>query len=124
MKTAISIGVMTVLSGVGATAWAQAPATQTAQTQQTAPARGSSASPAASLSDDAEKETARQHLELQAMDSDENGLVSRQEFMAHYEGLYADMEKDSAGMISLTDLAGRSAAGQPADSANRSPVTP
>jgi hypothetical protein len=89
------------------------------------PARGSSASQAASLSDDAEKETARQHLELlQAMDSDENGLVSRQEYMAHYEDLYADMKKDSAGMISLTDLAGRSTTGQPADSANRSRVTP
>ncbi len=52
-------------------------------------------------------------MELQAMDTDKNGLVSRQEYMGHYEDLYSKMEKNSAGMISLSDLTVSTAAGQP-----------
>jgi hypothetical protein len=44
-------------------------------------------------------------VELTAMDANRDGLVSRTEYMTHYEGLYGKIKKDSAGMISLKDLA-------------------
>jgi hypothetical protein len=36
-------------------------------------------------------------MALEAMDVNEDGSVSRQEYMAHYEGLFAKMKKDSSG---------------------------
>jgi hypothetical protein len=59
-------------------------------------------------------------MELQAMDANKDELVSRQEYMAHYEGLYSRMEKNSAGMISLKDLA----ASTPATSTPARQTTP
>ena len=61
--------------------------------------RGSRAATASS------KDAASLHVELTAMDANRDGLVSRQEYMAHYEGVYGKIKKDSAGMISLKDMA-------------------
>lgn len=122
MKTAISIGLMTVLSGTGVAAWAQAPTTpKPAPTQQAAPnvdprakvtpapeaARDSATAKAATPATPAASATAAksQQMELQAMDTNKDGLVSKPEYMAHYEGLYGKMKKDSSGMINLKDLA-------------------
>jgi hypothetical protein len=135
-KTAVSIGLLTVLYGAGAFAQAPTqqagPAQQVAPTQQTAPrgdpraqapsssapardraaAQADSRTEADSRSDDA-KDSENQHRELQAADTNMNGLVSRQEYMAHYEGLYEELKKDSAGMISLKDLTASTTASQP-----------
>jgi|SRR5688572_1472420 hypothetical protein len=101
MKNLMSIGFMAALSGAGMAAWAQAPApTPTpAPTQQTAP--NQAAPPAIASS----KEAPSQLVELQAMDANRDGLVSRQEYMSHYEGLYGKIKKDGAGMINLKDFA-------------------
>ncbi len=47
------------------------------------------------------------------MDTNNDDLVSRQEYMSHYERLYGSMRKDSAGMISLKDLTASTTSGQP-----------
>jgi hypothetical protein len=132
MKTAMSIGLMTVLaSGVGV-ALAQPATPKVEPTQQTAPrvdprspiaqradpsrensatrqatpgTRATPATPAAPASTaHAAQDAASQHMALEAMDVNKDGSVSRQEYMAHYEGLFAKMKKDSSGKISLKDI--------------------
>ncbi len=103
MKNLMSIALMAALSGTGMAALAQAPTPtpvpKPAPTQQTAPKQATP--PAIATS----KEAPNQLVELTAMDVNRDGLVSRQEYMTHYEGLYGKIKKDSAGMISLKDLA-------------------
>jgi len=114
MKNLMSIGLIAALSGAAVAASAQAPAPTPAPTQQAVPSpeipgpqipsvpakKQVPAPPTASS-----KEALNELQELQAMDVNRNGLVSRQEYMSHYEGLFAKMKKDSAGMISLKDFA-------------------
>jgi hypothetical protein len=109
MKNLMSIALMATLSGGGMAALAQAPAPTPAPTQQTAPKQTApqtapkQAAPAATASS---KEAQQRELAaLTAMDANLDGLVSKQEYMSHYEGLYGKMKKDSAGMISLKDFA-------------------
>ena len=100
MKNLMSIALMAALSGGGMAALAQAPAPTPAPTQQTAPKQ---AAPAATASSKEAQQS--QLVALTAMDANLDGLVSRQEYMSHYEGLYGKIKKDSAGMISLKDFA-------------------
>ena len=109
MKNLMSIALMAALSGGGMAALAQAPTPTPAPTQQTAPKQTApqtapkQAAPAATASS---KEVQQSQLVvLTAMDANLDGLVSKQEYMSHYEGLYGKMKKDSAGMISLKDFA-------------------
>lgn len=112
MKNLMSIGLMAALSGAGMAALAQAPkptaAPAPAPTQQTATSPQSPSVPAAKAAPPAtasSKEAVNPLVELQAMDANRDGLVSRQEYMSHYEGMYGKIKKDSAGMISLKDMA-------------------
>jgi glucose/arabinose dehydrogenase len=107
MKNLMSIALMAALSGAGMAALAQAPTP--APTQQTAPkqtapqaAPKQTAPPATASAKEAQQS---QLVALTAMDANRDGLVSRQEYMSHYEGLYGKIKKDSAGMISLKDFA-------------------
>jgi len=94
MKSLMSIALMAALSGAAMAALAQAPTpTQQPAAKQVAPAIAST------------KEEQSQLVELQAMDANRDGLVSRLEYMSHYEGLYGKIKKDGAGMISLKDFA-------------------
>lgn len=111
MKNLMSIALMAALSGAGMAALAQAPAptptpapTQQSAPKQTAPqaATKQTAPPATASSKEAQQS---QLVALTAMDANLDGLVSKQEYMSHYEGLYGKMKKDSAGMISLKDFA-------------------
>ena len=103
MKNLRLIALTAALSGTAMAAWAQAPtptpAPKPAPTQQTAP------TPATPPATATSKGAPNQLVELTAMDANRDGLVSRQEYMTHYEGLYGKLKKDSAGMISLKDLA-------------------
>ncbi len=112
MKTVASIGLMTLLScACGAALAQQQPAPKVEPTQQTAPRaqaapRAELPAPAASTATaatNAARDTASQHMALQTMDTNKDGLVSKTEYMAHYEGLFGKMKKDSAGMINLKD---------------------
>lgn len=118
MNKFTSIGLMVALSGTGMAALAQQPTptpTPTpapAPTQQTLPRLDTKVQPTPSVAAKeatsataSSKDAASQQIELQAMDANHDGLVSRQEYMAHYEGLYGKIKKDSAGMINLKDLA-------------------
>jgi hypothetical protein len=106
MKNLRLIALTAALSGTAMVALAQAPtptpAPKPAPTQQTAPKE---AAPPAIAST---KGAPNQLVELTAMDANRDGLVSRQEYMTHYEGLYGKIKKDSAGMISLKDFASTS----------------
>ena len=113
MNKLMSMGLMAALSGTGMLALAQAPTPQPAPTQQTAPKASPSAqttpranpqSPSVVPKEATPAATASLHVELTAMDANRDGLVSKQEYMSHYEGLYGKMKKDSAGMISLKDM--------------------
>jgi hypothetical protein len=118
MKKLMSIGLMAALSGTGMVALAQsstqnpAPTQQTAQTTtprtQTTPRvetqRDATAAKQATPATPSSKDAMTQHTELQAMDTNKDGLVSEQEYMSHYETAYGKIKKDSAGMISLMDL--------------------
>ena len=117
MNKFTSIGLMVALSGTGMAALAQQPTpTPTpapAPTQQTLPRVDTKVQPTPSVTAKeavpataSAKDAASQQMELQAMDANLDGLVSKQEYMAHYEGLYGKIKKDSAGMINLKDLAG------------------
>jgi hypothetical protein len=118
MKNLMSIALMATLSGGGMAALAQAPTPTPAPTQQTAPRQTApqtapkqtapqtapqQAAPAATASSKEAQQS--QLVALTAMDTNRDGLVSKQEYMSHYEGLYGKMKKDSAGMISLKDFA-------------------
>jgi hypothetical protein len=124
MKKLMSIALMAALSGMGMAALAQAPTPRPtpAPAPQTAPkvdptvqtprvnpqipslSSKETAAPAIAGSKEAQSEL----VELTAMDANRDGLVSRQEYMTHYEGLYGKIKKDSAGMISLKDFASTS----------------
>jgi len=114
MNKLMSIGLMAALSGTGMVAVAQTPTPKPAPTQQTAPKANPSTqatptatpqSPSVAAKNVTPAATASLQVELTAMDANRDGLVSRQEYMTHYEGLYGKIKKDSAGMISLKDLA-------------------
>ena len=115
MKRLMSIALMAALSGTGMAALAQAPTPTPIPTPQTAPranpqvpsipAKEAVPAAIASSKEAASKEAANQLMVLTAMDANRDGSVSRQEYMTHYEGLYGKLKKDSAGMISLKDLA-------------------
>ena len=55
-------------------------------------------------------DVAKEHMALQAMDTNKDGLVSRAEYMAYYEDMFGKMKKDSAGMIDLKAMASASPA--------------
>ena len=109
MKNLMSIALMATLSGAGMAALAQAPTPTPAPAQQTAPKQTApqtapkQAAPAATASSKEAQQS--QLVALTAMDANLDGLVSKQEYMSHYEGVYGKMKKDSAGMISLKDFA-------------------
>lgn len=125
MKRLMSIALMAALSGTGMAALAQAPAPTPTPTPQTAPrvdptaqatpraspqvpsipAKEAVPAPIATSKEAASKEAANQLVVLTAMDANRDGLVSRQEYMTHYEGLYGKIKKDGAGMINLKDFA-------------------
>jgi hypothetical protein len=121
MKKLMSIALMAALSGMGMAALAQAPTPRPTPTPapQTAPKvdpivqtpRVNPQIPSLSSKETAppaiagSKEAQSELVELTAMDANRDGLVSRTEYMTHYEGLYGKFKKDSAGMISLKDLA-------------------
>jgi glucose/arabinose dehydrogenase len=110
MKTVASIGLMTVLSAACGAALAQQPAPKE-PTQQTAPRAQATprtepapATSTATTAANAARDAASQHMALQTMDTNKDGLVSKAEYLAHYEGQFGKMKKDSAGMINLKDL--------------------
>ena len=111
MKNLMSIALMAALSGAAMAALAQAPTpipTPTPRaipTPTPTPTQQPAAKQAAPAAIAGSKEAQSDLVVLQAMDANRDGLVSKQEYMTHYEGLYGKIKKDGAGMISLKDFA-------------------
>ena len=43
-------------------------------------------------------------MDMKMMDTDKDGMISKQEFMKHHESMYDKMKKDSNGMVSMKDM--------------------
>ena len=43
-------------------------------------------------------------MDMKMMDSDNDGMISKQEFMKHHESMYDKMKKSSNGMVSMQDM--------------------
>ena len=43
-------------------------------------------------------------MDMKMMDTDNDGMISKQEFMKHHESMYDKMKKGSNGMVSLKDM--------------------
>ncbi len=41
---------------------------------------------------------------MKMMDTNGDGMISRDEFMKHHEAMYGNMKKGSNGMVSVTDM--------------------
>ena len=43
-------------------------------------------------------------MDMKMMDTDNDGMISKQEFIKHHESMYDKMKKGSNGMVSLKDM--------------------
>jgi len=43
-------------------------------------------------------------MDMKMMDTDNDGMISKQEFMKHHESMYDKMKKGSNGMVSTKDM--------------------
>lgn len=43
-------------------------------------------------------------MDMKMMDSNNDGMISKEEFMKHHESMYGKMKKDSNGMVSTKDM--------------------
>lgn len=43
-------------------------------------------------------------MDMKMMDTNNDGMISKQEFMKHHESMYDKMKKDSNGIVSLKDM--------------------
>ena len=43
-------------------------------------------------------------MDMKMMDTDNDGMISKQEFMKHHESMYDKMKKGSNGMVSMQDM--------------------
>lgn len=41
---------------------------------------------------------------MQAMDANNDGMISREEFMAHHAAMYDRMPKNSSGMVDMSEM--------------------
>ena len=41
---------------------------------------------------------------MKMMDTNNDGMISKEEFMKHYEAMFDKMKKDSNGMVSMKDM--------------------
>ena len=44
------------------------------------------------------------HMDMKAMDTNHDGMISRAEFMKYHESMFARMKKGSKGMVSMKDM--------------------
>ena len=43
-------------------------------------------------------------MDMKMMDSNNDGMISKEEFMKHHESMYDKMKKGSNGMVSMKDM--------------------
>ncbi len=43
-------------------------------------------------------------MDMKMMDTNSDGMISKEEFMKHHESMYDKMKKDSNGMVSTKDM--------------------
>ena len=43
-------------------------------------------------------------MDMKMMDTNNDGMISKAEFMNHHEAMYDKMKKDSSGMVSVKDM--------------------
>jgi len=43
-------------------------------------------------------------MDMKMMDTNNDAMISRAEFMKHHEAMYDKMKKDSSGMVSVKDM--------------------
>ena len=43
-------------------------------------------------------------MDMKMMDANNDGMISKEEFMKHHEAMYEKMKKGSNGMVSLKDM--------------------
>lgn len=43
-------------------------------------------------------------MDMKMMDPNNDGMISKEEFMKHHESMYDKMKKDSNGMVSVKDM--------------------
>ena len=44
------------------------------------------------------------HMDMKAMDTNHDGMISKAEFMKYHESMFARMKKGSNGMVSMKDM--------------------
>ena len=50
------------------------------------------------------KEGMGMKMDMKMMDTNNDGMISKEEFMKHHESMYDKMKKDSNGMVSTKDM--------------------
>jgi hypothetical protein len=43
-------------------------------------------------------------MDMKSMDTNNDGMISKQEFMAHHEKMYDQMKKNKDGMVDMKDM--------------------